>query len=180
MIMNMPLQQQEMRKGLWAHLQDPRADLTAFPGPAHMVSTPAGNQKADALAKIGTLITDPSVDTADRLHWKSECHATQVGWHIANEEVLGLNLRVVALASANLSSSTHQSPQQQGMGKMTTQVCPLLLSKGSQYALLCVDTTSGLTQACPSWRAKHTAWPLVRGLKILSTLQDEVKVGIQL
>lgn len=39
--------------------------------------------------------TDQSVDTADRLHWKSRHHSAQAGWHIAREEVLELKLKAV-------------------------------------------------------------------------------------
>lgn len=49
-------------RDIWAHLQEPEADLAVFHVPAHKASTPLGNQEADVLAKIYTLATDPSVD----------------------------------------------------------------------------------------------------------------------
>lgn len=47
-------------------LPEPEADLTVFHVPAHKISTPTGNQEADALTKICTLANDTvAVDTVD-------------------------------------------------------------------------------------------------------------------
>lgn len=53
---------EKMWKDIWTHLQEPKADLVV---PAPKLSTPPGNQEAGALAKIHTLATDLSVNTAD-------------------------------------------------------------------------------------------------------------------
>lgn len=57
--------------------------------PAHKTLTPSGNQKADVLAQVHTLTTDPSVDI-DLVHRKSDHCCTQVGWHIAKDAGLPL------------------------------------------------------------------------------------------
>ena len=123
MIMNMPLQQ-VMWKGTWAHLQDPGADLTVLRGPGHVVSTPAGDQRADALAKIGALITDPSVDTADRVHWKKRAPHSPGRMAHSRRGGAGAESKGSGSGVSKFESIYSSNPQQQGMGKLTTCVPP--------------------------------------------------------
>ena len=60
----------EMWKDIRADLQEPEVDL-AFRVPVHKTSTLPGNQEANVLAKILTLATDPPVDAAGRVDWRS-------------------------------------------------------------------------------------------------------------
>lgn len=171
MIMNNPLWWQEMWKAIWAHLQEPEADLTVFHVPAHKISTPPGKQEADALAKICTLANDlVAVDNADWLHQKCGHDSAQGGWSTAKKEVLELTFKGSnSGVSKGPSVSLHicQTPQAV-RDRQTDHTGPLLLNRSTKYALVCVDTDSGLTQAFPCWWANHVA--TIKGLKKLSTI----------
>lgn len=87
MMMNKPFWGQ---RGVERYLgsQEPTEDLCIVHVPAH--KTAPGTQEADALAKIHALATDPLVDTADWVSWKSGPGSAQIGWCIAKEAGLPL------------------------------------------------------------------------------------------
>lgn len=70
-IINKSLWGQEMWKDIWAHLQEPEADLVVFHISVHKAYIFPVNQEADALSKMLILATDLPVDTADCINWKS-------------------------------------------------------------------------------------------------------------
>lgn len=85
MIMNKPLWGQDRWEDTWLHLQAPETVLTVFHVQAHRALTLPGNQDADVPARVRALTSDPSVDTADRVHRKSGPCRAQVGWSPARD-----------------------------------------------------------------------------------------------
>lgn len=114
------------------------------------------------------------------MHRKSGHHSAQVGWYSAKDVELPLKYSVLVYAviahpvcskqcQGNCQRSLDRSPEfLTGEGLANRLYWSLPVSDGSKYALVCVDTVSGLTHAFPCNHTNQAA--TIRGSEKLSTV----------
>lgn len=103
------------------------------------------------------------MNTVNWVHRKSGHHSARVGWRVARESGLPLKYSdLVNVGSPILSVPNHAlgnchgnpgpfTATSTGKGLQIDHAGPRPLSEACKHALVCVNSTAGLTRAFPRW-----------------------------